>query len=137
MVRFFNFLHSTGFYNVTPGNLIMMLAGFILLYFGIKKHYEPLLLIPIGFGIIIGNIPYGAGMPLDVYDQGSVLNSLYYGVVKGIYPPLIFLGIGAMTDFSALLSNSKLVLLGAAAQVGIFLTFLGALMLGFDPHEAA
>jgi sodium ion-translocating decarboxylase beta subunit len=137
MERFLNFLHSTGFYNITPGNIAMIVAGVILLYFGIKKHYEPLLLIPIGFGIIIGNIPYGSGMSLGVYDEGSVLNYLYYGVVKGIYPPLIFLGIGAMTDFSALLSNPKLVLLGAAAQMGIFLTFLGALMLGFDPHEAA
>jgi oxaloacetate decarboxylase beta subunit len=115
----------------------MLIAGVILLYFGIRKHYEPLLLIPIGFGIIIGNIPYGAGMPLGVYDDGSVLQYLYFGVVQGIYPPLIFLGIGAMTDFSALLSNPKLVLLGAAAQTGIFLTFLGALVLGFDAHEAA
>jgi oxaloacetate decarboxylase beta subunit len=115
----------------------MMGAGVVLLYLGIRKHYEPLLLIPIGFGIIIGNIPYNIGMPLGVYDKGSVLYYLYYGVVKGIYPPLIFLGIGAITDFSALLSDPRLVLLGAAAQTGIFLTFLGALMLGFAPSEAA
>jgi oxaloacetate decarboxylase beta subunit len=137
MEKVFNFLHSTGFYNFSLGHFIMLIAGVILLYFGIRKHYEPLLLIPIGFGIIIGNIPYGAGMPLGVYDDGSVLQYLYFGVVQGIYPPLIFLGIGAMTDFSALLSNPKLVLLGAAAQTGIFLTFLGALILGFDAHEAA
>lgn len=136
MDRIISFFQSTGFYNVTWGNLIMLIAAGILLYLGIRKHYEPLLLIPIGFGIIIGNIPYGAGMPLGVYDQGSVLYYLYFGVLKGIYPPLIFLGIGAMTDFSALLSNPRLVLLGAAAQMGIFLTFLGALMLGFDPAEA-
>jgi oxaloacetate decarboxylase beta subunit len=115
----------------------MLIVGTILLYLGIRKHYEPLLLVPIGFGIIIGNIPYNIGMPLGVYDEGSVLSYLYYGVVKGIYPPLIFLGIGAMTDFSALLSNPRLVLLGAAAQTGIFLTFLGALLLSFSPTEAA
>ncbi len=137
MEGIFNFLHGTGFYNLTWGNILMIFAGTGLLYLGIRKHYEPLLLIPIGFGIIMGNMPYGTGIPLGVYDKGSVLNYLYFGVVQGIYPPLIFLGIGAMTDFSALLSNPKLVLLGAAAQMGIFLTFLGALALGFDPHEAA
>ncbi|MBN2366557.1 MAG: sodium ion-translocating decarboxylase subunit beta [Calditrichaeota bacterium] len=136
MDKIFIFIQSTGFYNLTLGNVAMLAAGGILLYFGIRKHYEPLLLVPIGFGIIVGNIPYGAGMPLGVYDHGSVLNYLYFGVVQGIYPPLIFLGIGAMTDFSALLSNPKLMMLGAAAQTGIFLTFLGALCLGFDPHEA-
>ncbi len=136
MIRVINFIEGTGFYNITLGNGIMLVVGCILLYLGIRKHYEPLLLVPIGFGIIIGNIPYGAGMSLSVYDQGSVLQYLYFGVVKGIYPPLIFLGIGAMTDFSALLSNPKLVLLGAAAQMGIFLTFIGALMLGFNPAES-
>ncbi|MEJ2634449.1 MAG: sodium ion-translocating decarboxylase subunit beta [Calditrichia bacterium] len=136
MIRVINFIEGTGFYNITLGNGIMLIVGCILLYLGIRKHYEPLLLVPIGFGIIIGNIPYGAGMSLSVYDQGSVLQYLYFGVVKGIYPPLIFLGIGAMTDFSALLSNPKLVLLGAAAQMGIFLTFIGALMLGFNPAES-
>ncbi|MFZ0391300.1 MAG: sodium ion-translocating decarboxylase subunit beta, partial [Calditrichia bacterium] len=131
-----NFLQSTGFYNLTLGNLLMLLTGMVLLYLGIRKHYEPLLLVPIGFGIIIGNIPYASGMSLGVYDEGSVLYYLYFGVSSGIYPPLIFLGIGAMTDFSALLSNPKLVLLGAAAQMGIFLTFIGALMLGFSPAES-
>jgi sodium ion-translocating decarboxylase beta subunit len=136
MDRIVAFIQSTGFYNITWGNALMLIAGAILLYLGIRKHYEPLLLVPIGFGIIIGNIPYGAGMPLGVYDDGSVLYYLYFGVMKGIYPPLIFLGIGAMTDFSALLSNPKLMLLGAAAQMGIFLTFIGALILGFSPAES-
>ena len=88
------------------------------------------------FGVIVGNIPPIQGMVLGVYDEGSVFSYLYYGVSKGIYPPLIFLGIGAMTDFSALLSNPKLVLLGAAAQIGIFLTFIGALYLGFTSAQA-
>ncbi len=91
---------------------------------------------PIGFGIIVGNIPSAAGMSLSVYDEGTVLRYLYFGVEKGVYPPLIFLGIGAMTDFSTMLSNPKLVLLGAAAQVGVFLTYLGALCLAFTPQEA-
>ena len=136
MELIYNFLQSTGFYNITAGNLIMLVIGCILLYLGIRKDYEPLLLVPIGFGIIIGNIPYGSGLALGVYDQGSVLYYLYFGVTQGIYPPLIFLGIGAMTDFSALLSNPKLVVLGAAAQIGIFATFIGALLLGFTPAEA-
>jgi oxaloacetate decarboxylase beta subunit len=108
------------------------------MYLGIAKKYEPLLLVPIGFGILLGNIPFlqDAGLQLGIYEDGSVLNYLYFGVIKGIYPPLIFLGIGAMTDFSALLSNPKMILLGAAAQVGIFLTFLGASWLGFMPAEA-
>ncbi|GAB4369969.1 MAG: sodium ion-translocating decarboxylase subunit beta [Calditrichia bacterium] len=131
-----NFLESTAFFNLTLGNLLMLGVGGALLYLGIAKDYEPLLLVPIGFGIIIGNIPYGSGMPLGIYDEGSVLYYLYFGVSKGVYPPLIFLGIGAMTDFSALLSNPRLVVLGAAAQMGIFITFLGALVLGFSPQES-
>ncbi|GAB4168984.1 MAG: sodium ion-translocating decarboxylase subunit beta [Calditrichia bacterium] len=131
-----NFLHSTGFYNFTLGNGIMIIIAFVLIYLAIAKDYEPLLLIPIGFGVIIGNIPYGEVMHLGVYDEGSVLYYLYQGVSKGIYPPLIFLGIGAMTDFSALLSNPKLMLLGAAAQFGIFFTFIAALAFGFTPAEA-
>jgi carboxybiotin decarboxylase len=117
----------------------MIAAGLFFIYVAITRDYEPLLLVPIGFGIIIGNIPFleNVGMQIGVYEEGSVLNYLYYGVVKGIYPPLIFLGIGAMTDFSTMLSNPKLVLLGAAAQVGIFITLIGALYLGFSPDEAA
>jgi sodium ion-translocating decarboxylase beta subunit len=135
----FQFLGYSGFANVTIGNLIMIAAGLTFLWLSMVKNYEPLLLLPIGFGIIVGNIPFlqNAGMEIGIYEEGSVLNYLYYGVVKGIYPPLIFLGIGAMTDFSALISNPKLVLLGAAAQIGIFITLNAALWLGFTPDEAA
>ena len=124
-----NFIHTTGFYNLTIGHIIMIMAGLLFLYLGIAKDYEPLLLVPIGFGILIGNIPFKEGMQLGVYETGSVMNYLYMGVTKGIYPPLIFLGIGAMTDFSTLISNPKLMLLGAAAQMGIFITFIGALFI--------
>jgi len=133
------FLEFTGFANFTIGHLAMICVGLLFIYLAIKKEYEPLLLIPIGFGILLGNIPFqeGLGLQLGIYEEGSVMNYLYYGVLKGIYPPLIFLGIGAMTDFSALLSNPKLILLGAAAQVGIFATFAGALALGFTLNQAA
>lgn len=132
------FFEFTGFYNLTFGHLIMIAIGLIFIYLAIKKEYEPLLLVPIGFGILIGNIPFfeNIGLQIGIYEDGSVLNYLYFGVLKGIYPPLIFLGIGAMTDFSTLLSNPKLMLLGAAAQVGIFLTFAGALAMGFTPQQA-
>lgn len=132
------FFEFTGFYNLTFGHLIMIAIGLIFIYLAIKKEYEPLLLVPIGFGILIGNIPFfeNIGLQIGIYEDGSVLNYLYFGVLKGIYPPLIFLGIGAMTDFSTLLSNPKLMLLGAAAQIGIFLTFAGALAMGFTPQQA-
>lgn len=132
------FLNFTGFANATPGHLIMITIGLVFIYLAIKKDYEPLLLVPIGFGILIGNVPFieNVGLQIGIYEQGSVMNYLYYGVLKGIYPPLIFLGIGAMTDFSALLSNPKLMLLGAAAQLGIFATFIGALALGFTQQQA-
>lgn len=130
------FFNNSGFAHLEWGNVIMILIGIIFIYLAITKDYEPLLLVPIGFGILIGNIPPIEGMSLSVYDQGSVLSYLYFGVMKGIYPPLIFLGIGAMTDFSTMLSNPKLILLGAAAQIGIFLTFLGSLILGFSPAQA-
>ncbi len=136
----FNFYEFSGFANVTWQHLVMMLVGFFFIFLAIRYDFEPLLLIPIGFGILIGNIPMFQAMDfnlkLGVYEPGSVLNILYQGVVQGWYPPLIFLGIGAMTDFSSLISNPKLMLLGAAAQIGIFLTFLGALYLGFAPPEA-
>lgn len=125
-----NYLNYTGFANVHWGNIIMMLVGMIFISLAIVKEYEPLLLIPIGFGIILGNLPFLAGYQIGIYEKGSVLNYLYYGVTQGIYPPLIFLGIGAMTDFSCLIARPKLILLGAAAQFGIFLTLLGALALG-------
>ncbi len=130
------FYSYTGFANVTSGNLIMIFIGIVFIYLGIKFDYEPLLLIPIGAGVIIGNIPFVAGNQTGIYETGSVLNYLYFGVVKGIYPPLIFLGIGAMTDFSSLIANPKLMLLGAAAQIGVFATFIGALYLGFNLPEA-
>ncbi|SDR93622.1 oxaloacetate decarboxylase, beta subunit [Polaribacter sp. KT25b] len=130
------FYNYTGFANATSGNLLMILIGIIFIYLGIKFDYEPLLLIPIGTGVILGNIPFVAGNQTGIYEAGSVLNYLYFGVVKGIYPPLIFLGIGAMTDFSSLIANPKLMLLGAAAQIGVFATFLGALYLGFSLPEA-
>jgi len=115
----------------------MQFIAFFFLYLGIVKEYEPLLLIPISFGMIMGNIPIPEGMALGVYDKGSVLYYLYQGVSKGVFPPLIFIGIGAMIDFSYLLSRPILILLGAAAQAGIFITFLGAHFLGFSPLESA
>jgi len=130
------FYSYTGFANATGGNLAMIVIGIIFIYLGIKYDYEPLLLIPIGVGVIIGNIPFVAGNQTGIYESGSVLNYLYFGVVKGVYPPLIFLGIGAMTDFSSLIANPKLMLLGAAAQLGVFATFMGALYLGFHLPEA-
>lgn len=132
------FIEYTGFANAELGNLLMILVGLFFIFLAIKYDYEPLLLIPIGTGIIIGNIPFmqDAGLKLGIYEDGSVMGYLYYGVRQGIYPPLIFLGIGAMTDFSSLISNPRLMLLGAAAQVGIFITFIGALYLGFTPQEA-
>jgi oxaloacetate decarboxylase beta subunit len=131
-----DFFQNTGFMSLTWGHLLMIIIGIVFITLAITKDYEPLLLIPIGFGVIVGNIPSIAGMPLSVYDEGSVLSYIYFGVSQGLFPPLIFLGIGAMTDFSTMLSNPKLVLLGAAAQIGIFLTLLGSLYLGFTPAEA-
>lgn len=134
------FIRYSGFRNATAGHLIMIGVGLFFIFLAIKYDYEPLLLIPIGMGIIFGNIPFfqaeNLNMQIGIYQEGSVLNYLYFGVLKGIYPPLIFLGIGAMTDFSSLISKPRLMLLGAAAQVGIFLTFLGALALGFHAQEA-
>ncbi len=130
------FFLYTGFANVTIGHVIMILVGLFFMYLAITKDWEPMLLIPIGFGIVIGNIPLFPGLQVGVYEQGSVLNILYQGVVQGWYPPLIFMGIGAMTDFSALISNPKLLLIGAAAQFGIFGAYIAALTLGFGPAEA-
>ncbi len=131
------FLQFTGFANVTFGHILMIAIGLGFIYIAIKKEWEPLLLIPIGFGIIVGNIPLFPGLGVGVYEEGSVLNILYQGVVQGWYPPLIFLGIGAMTDFSALISNPKLILIGAAAQLGIFGAYAIALAAGFSATEAA
>ena len=131
------FVNNTGYYMLDYRYMIMIGIGLIFIYLGIAKNYEPLLLVPIGFGILMGNIPVFQGLGLAIYESNSVLHYLYMGVTLGIYPPLIFLGIGAMTDFSTMLARPLLMLLGAAAQMGIFLTFLGALALGFDPKEAA
>jgi oxaloacetate decarboxylase beta subunit len=133
----YNFFQNTGFALAEYRNLIMIAAGVLFIYLAIVKHYEPLLLVPIGFGILMGNVPVVEGMDLGIYQKGSVLHYLYYGVREGIYPPLIFLGIGTMTDFSTLLARPKLIVLGAAAQIGVFGTFVGALLLGFIPREAA
>ncbi|MBU2502550.1 MAG: sodium ion-translocating decarboxylase subunit beta [bacterium] len=123
--------------NFSWGNMAMLAIGCVFIYLGIAKDYEPLLLVPIGFGMLVGNIPLSSGMNIGIYEPGSVLFILYQGVTQGWYPSLIFLGIGAMTDFSAMLSNPRLILLGAAAQAGIFLTFAGSLLLGFAEKDAA
>lgn len=133
LTEFFKF---TGFANATWGHLVMIVVALLFITLAIVKEYEPLLLIPIGFGIIIGNIPFVPGFQLGIYEDGSVLNYLYFGVIKGVYPPLIFLGVGAMTDFSSLISNPKLMLIGAAAQLGIFGAYIAALQLGFSPAES-
>ncbi|MDL2320049.1 sodium ion-translocating decarboxylase subunit beta [Alistipes sp. OttesenSCG-928-B03] len=130
------FWSFTGFANATSGHIIMILVGLFFLYLGIGKKFEPMLLVPIGFGILVGNIPFFPGQGIGIYEDGSVLNYLYFGVLKGVYPPLIFLGIGAMTDFSALISNPKLMLIGASAQFGIFAAYMGALGLDYTAAEA-
>ena len=130
------FLTTTAVANMSGGNLLMIAIGAVFISLAIRKDYEPLLLLPIGFGCIVGNLPSISSMAIGVYDKGSVLYYIYFGVSQGIFPPLIFLGIGAMTDFSTMLSSPRLVLLGAAAQTGIFLTLIGALYLGFTPTEA-
>ncbi|MDT4291366.1 sodium ion-translocating decarboxylase subunit beta [Methylomonas sp. MO1] len=119
---------STGIYNVTGPQVIMMAVGFLLLYLAIKKGFEPLLLLPIGFGAVLSNIPV-AGM----IDEGGILYYMYGGIKAGIFPLLIFMGVGAMTDFGPMLANPKTLFLGAAAQFGIFATLFGALALNAVP----
>lgn len=133
LLTFWNF---TGFANCEWGNIIMIAVGCFFVWLAIKKNFEPLLLVPIGFGMLLGNIPFQPGMEIGIYEEGSVLNILYNGVEKGWYPPLIFLGIGAMTDFSALLANPKLMVIGACAQFGIFGAYMLSLLVGFDPLSA-
>lgn len=130
------FLQHTGFANMTWQHMVMIAIGIAFITVAIKKDWEPLLLIPIGFGMIIGNIPFPAGLQLGIYEEGSVMNILYQGVLKGWYPPLIFLGIGAMMDFSSLISQPRLLLIGAAAQLGIFGAYILAMHMGFTPAEA-
>ncbi len=126
------FFQSTAFAAFTWQQIVMLAIGLLLLYLGIARKYEPLLLVPIGFGAILVNIPL-AGM----FDTGGLLRYFYFGIESGIFPPLIFLGVGAMTDFGPLLAKPKTFLLGAAAQFGIFGTLLGARALGFDFAESA
>ena len=130
------FWQFTGFANCQWQNIAMIVIGIAFITVAILKEWEPLLLVPIGFGMIIGNIPMFPGLNIGIYENGSVLNTLYQGVKMGWYPPLIFLGIGAMTDFSALISQPRLILIGAAAQMGIFGAYLLALACGFMPNEA-
>ncbi|MBO9319635.1 MAG: sodium ion-translocating decarboxylase subunit beta [Chloroflexus sp.] len=125
-----SFFEVSGIAHLAWGNLLMIVVGCVFVYLAIARGFEPLLLVPIGFGIILGNMPFEPGMGQGVYDQGSVLNYIYFGVITGIFPPLIFLGIGAMTDFSALIAQPRLILLGAAAQLGIFFTLIMAIVLG-------
>ena len=131
------FASFTGIMGLTYKHILMILIGCVFIFLGVFKEYEPLLLIPIGFGIIIGNIPFKEGYQIGIYESGSVLSYLYYGVVKGFYPPLIFLGIGAMTDFSNLIANPKLVLIGAAAQFGIFGAYMVAIATGVFTFQEA
>ena len=132
------FLQSTGFLNISVGQLIMLVISCVLLYLGIYRKYEPLLLIPIAFGMLLANIPISGITDGPVGNQpGGLIYYLYQGVKWGIYPPLIFLGIGAMTDFAPLIANPASLLLGAAAQIGIFVPFIIATFIGFDLKAAA
>lgn len=138
------FLESMGLVGITIGQIIMLLVSFVLLYLAIVKKFEPLLLLPISFGMLLANLPL-AGLtahPIGTYGEdgfqaGGLLYYLYLGVKLGIYPPLIFMGVGAMTDFGPLIANPRSILLGAAAQFGIFFVFIGAILLGFTGPEAA
>ena len=146
-----NFLEQTGFYLVqeNPLTLVMLAVSCVLLYLAIVKKFEPLLLLPIAFGMLLTNLP-GAGMYHAEFFadgvvnwealgnlEGGLIDYLYLGVKLGIYPCLIFVGVGAMTDFGPLIANPKSLLLGAAAQLGIFITYIGAVLLGFTGAEAS
>jgi len=130
-------LQSTGFAAATWKEFLMIAISAILMYLAIVRRFEPLLLLPISFGMLLANLPLAGLMdgPKDGI-VGGLLYYLYQGVKLGIYPPLIFLGVGAMTDFGPLIANPSTILLGAAAQFGIFITFLGALLLGYTPPQA-
>lgn len=127
------FIEVTGFAQMTWQHLVMLIVACVLLYLAIGKKFEPLLLVPIAFGMLLTNIPMSG-----IMDEGGLFYYFYtYGLKTAIFPPLIFLGVGAMTDFGPLIANPKSILLGAAAQFGIFMTFLGAIILGFDAQGAA
>ncbi|WP_258360377.1 sodium ion-translocating decarboxylase subunit beta [Moorella sulfitireducens] len=128
----YELLNTTGIVQLTAGNIIMIIVGCVLLYLAIKKGFEPLLLLPIGFGAILANLP-----ATGIMAEGGLLRYFFWGVEKEIFPPLIFLGVGAMTDFGPLLANPITILLGAAAQVGVFVALYGAELLGFSIKEAA
>jgi len=128
MENFINLWLSTGLSNVLWGQLVMMAVGFLLIYLAVRKGFEPLLLLPIGFGAVLSNIPVAG-----IAEEGGLLAYLYFGIKSGVFPLLIFMGVGAMTDFGPMLANPKTLLLGAAAQFGIFGTLLGALALNLVP----
>lgn len=135
-----DFTQSMGFFGLTIPKAIMIIISCILLYLGIAKKYEPLLLVPIGFGALLVNLPLNTLLDMPMVENdflGGLLHYLSLGVELGIYPPLIFLGVGALTDFGPLIANPITLMLGAAAQLGIFVTLLGALFLGFTPMEAS
>lgn len=134
---FLEFLQTTGYFNITVSHLVMIIIACVLLYLGIVKKYEPLLLVPIAFGVLLINIPENTLMASpDGGEPGGLLYYISLGVDLGIYPPLIFLGVGAMTDFGPLIANPVTFLLGAAAQFGIFVTFIGSVLLNFTPEQA-
>ena len=122
---------DSGFSALTGGHIIMIVVGLVLLYMAIGKGFEPLLLSPIAFGCILANIPKNG------FEQPGVMSVIMYGINHEVFPPLIFLGVGAMTDFGPLIANPKTLLLGAAAQAGVFVALLGAMLLGFTVQEAA
>ncbi len=126
-----DFISVTGFSALSFGDVLMLGISCLLLYLAIQKGFEPLLLIPIGFGMLLSNLP-----ETGIFDEGGLIRYFYSGVKAGVFPPLIFMGIGALTDFGPLLANPKMLLLGAAAQFGIFATLLGSIGLGFSLSEA-
>lgn len=130
---------TSGFASLTWQNLVMILIACVLVYLAVARKFEPLLLLPIAFGVLLANLPLTGlmGEPLSSSDSGGLLYYLYFGVKKGIYPSLIFLGIGAMTDFGPLIARPSSLFLGAAAQLGISIAFLIATALGFSPAEAS
>ncbi len=145
---FVTLAQDSGFASMTWGNLAMLVIGFLLLFLGIAKKFEPLLLVGIAFGMILTNLPNSGlfnsdlwtGTSVDyvyVLQYGGLLDILYIGVKTGIYPCLIFIGVGAMTDFGPMLANPKSLLLGAAAQIGVFIAFILAILVGFSGEEAA
>ena len=125
---------TTGFFYLTPGMVVMWIIGLVLIYLAISKEYEPLLLLPIGFGIILVNLPLAGLMQPE---HGLLWKFYQYGIHWEIIPPVIFLGLGALTDFGPLIANPKLIFLGAGAQAGVYVTFFAAHAMGFDLQEAA